>query len=93
MMMSQKTSSGSEVLNELGDKLMARLATSESNLLLLGVIQSLFRKSKLKISKRFLDLWPKMIEWVKIFNFCYEICRQISRANYKIEFRNLLIVS
>ena len=45
-MMSQKTSSGSEVLNELGDKLMARLATSESNLLILGVIQSLFRKNK-----------------------------------------------
>lgn len=28
MIMSQRTSSGSEVLNELGDKLMARLTTS-----------------------------------------------------------------
>lgn len=28
MVMSQRTSSGSEVLNELGDKVMARLATS-----------------------------------------------------------------
>ena len=70
MMMSQKTSSGSEVLNELGDKLMARLATSESNLLLLGVIHWLFRKNKLKINKPFLDLCLKTIEWVKIFNFC-----------------------
>ena len=33
---SQRTSSGSEVLNELGDKIMSRLATSESNLLMLG---------------------------------------------------------
>lgn len=33
---SQRTSSGSDVLNELGDKIMARLATSESNLLVLG---------------------------------------------------------
>lgn len=36
--MSQKTSSGSEVLNELGDKLMSRIATSETNLLQLAVI-------------------------------------------------------
>lgn len=33
---SQRTSSGSDVLNELGDKIMSRLATSESNLLVLG---------------------------------------------------------
>lgn len=46
--MSQKTSSGSEVLNELGDKLMSRLATSESNLLLLGKEQV---KDKEAISK------------------------------------------
>jgi hypothetical protein len=46
MMMSQKTSSGSEVLNELGDKLMARLATSESNLLLLGVLRAVVRRSR-----------------------------------------------
>lgn len=48
MFMSQKTSSGSEVLNELGDKLMSRLATSESNLLLLGKEQV---KDKEAISK------------------------------------------
>lgn len=46
MMMSQKTNSGSEVLNELGDKLMARLATSESNLLLLGVLGGSRRRSR-----------------------------------------------
>lgn len=34
--MSQRTSSGNDVLNELGDKVMARLQTTESNLLLLG---------------------------------------------------------
>jgi len=44
--MSQRTSSGSEVLNELGDKIMSRLATSESNLLLLGVLLILHRKNK-----------------------------------------------
>jgi hypothetical protein len=35
--MSQRTSSGNEVLNELGDKVMGRLQTTESNLLILGV--------------------------------------------------------
>lgn len=36
MIMAQRSSSGSDVLNELGDKVMSRLATSQSNLLLLG---------------------------------------------------------
>lgn len=36
MVMSQRTNSGSEVLNELGDKLMSRLTTAESNMLMLG---------------------------------------------------------
>lgn len=36
MIVSQRTSSGSDIMNELGDKIMARLNTSESNLLMLG---------------------------------------------------------
>lgn len=44
--MAQRSSSGSEVLNELGDKVMNRLATSETNLLILGVIIISFRKNK-----------------------------------------------
>jgi hypothetical protein len=35
---SQRTSSGTDVLNEFGDKLMNRLQSAESNLLILGVI-------------------------------------------------------
>lgn len=35
--MAQKNNTGSEVLNELGDKVMNRLQTAESNLLILGV--------------------------------------------------------
>ena len=46
MIMAQRSSSGSEVLNELGDKVMNRLATSETNLLILGVIIISFRKNK-----------------------------------------------
>jgi phosphopentomutase len=46
MIVSQRTSSGSDVLNEMGDKIMARLNTSESNLLMLGVHLDPHRKSK-----------------------------------------------
>ena len=81
MIVSQRTSSGSDVMNELGDKIMSRLNTSESNLLMLGVSNMLYRKNKSKIKKPSLGLWPRMIELAKTFSFSSEICRLTSKAN------------
>ena len=42
MLVSQRSSSGSDVVNDLGEKLMNRLNQSESNLLVLGVLFVIF---------------------------------------------------
>jgi hypothetical protein len=89
MIMSQRTSSGSEVLNELGDKIMSRLTTSESNLLLLGVILQVFRNSKLRTRRLSQDSWLRMIDSEKIYNSSLGICRLISKASWRTEFRKL----
>ncbi len=53
--MSQRTSSGNDSFNEFGEKIMNRLATSETNLLVLGVLIILDRKNRLKIKRQLLN--------------------------------------
>lgn len=84
---SQRTSSGSDVLNELGDKIMARLATSESNLLMLGVYSLLFRNNRLKIRRPSPNLWPKMTASEKTYNSSSETCRLTFRAGWRAGYR------
>ena len=51
MVVAQRTSSGGDAVNELGDKVMSRLNTSENNLLMLGVTILSYRNNKSKIRK------------------------------------------
>ena len=87
MIVSQRTSSGSDVMNELGEKLMARLNTSESNLLMLGVSTLLCRKSKSRTKRPSPSSWPRTTESAKTSSCCSGTCRPTSRASSRTECR------
>ena len=49
----------------------------------------LSRKSRLKIRRPLRNCLRRMIDWGRIFSFCWGICRLISRANWRTGCRRL----